>query len=123
MRHLGIILLTFISLCTVSQAKTVTGKVVSGKEQLSGVIITDGTNFTRTKKNGSFRMNIVDTAKFVYIITPSGYVADWSDGSPKFFIKAEGRNRFEFDLLKTGGNGKDYNLIAVGDTCSLLCRV
>lgn len=115
MKILGIISLTIIIFCTSSQARTITGKVVSGKEQLSGVIITDGTNFTRTKKNGSFRMNIVDTAKFVYIITPSGYVADWSDGSPKFFIKAEGRNRFEFDLLKTGGNGKDYNLIAVGD--------
>ncbi|MBQ5673215.1 MAG: hypothetical protein IIV46_03285, partial [Phascolarctobacterium sp.] len=36
----------------------------------ANVIVTDGFKFTKTKKNGEFKMNLADSAKFVYIITP-----------------------------------------------------
>ena len=38
-----------LMLCSVAEARKVTGKVVSGKEKLAGVIVTDGEHFTKTK--------------------------------------------------------------------------
>lgn len=103
-----------LMLCGVAQARKVTGRVVSGNEKLSGVIVTDGENFTKTKKNGKFSFEINDDAEFVYIVTPSGYVADWSSGVPAFYQRAEGKDSFVFDLIATDDSG-DYSIIAVSD--------
>ena len=100
--------------CSFAQARKVTGKVISGKEKLSGVIVTDGTNFTKTKKNGKFAFDIKDDAEFVYIVTPSGYVADWSSGVPAFYQQAAGCRKFVFDLQKTDRSG-DYSIVAIAD--------
>lgn len=97
------------------QARIVKGKVTCGNENISQVIVTDGTNFTRTKKDGTFKMGITDTARFVYIITPSGFCADWSSGSPEFYQKAQGKEYFSFDLIKTGEDYSKYNIIAIAD--------
>ena len=98
-----------------TSARTVNGKVTSGQEKLSNVIVTDGFKFTKTKKNGEFKMNLADSAKFVYIVTPSGYAGDWSDGAPKFYQKIDERDSYTFDLIKTGDPSDRYNIIAVGD--------
>lgn len=103
-----------LMLCGVAQARKVTGRVVSGNEKLSGVIVTDGENFTKTKKNGKFSFEINDDAEFVYIVTPSGYAADWSSGVPAFYQRAEGKDSFVFDLIATDDSG-DYSIIAVSD--------
>lgn len=100
--------------CSFAQARKVTGKVISGKEKLSGVIVTDGTSFTKTKKNGKFAFDIKDDAEFVYIVTPSGYVADWSSGVPAFYQQAAGCKKFVFDLQKTDRSG-DYSIVAIAD--------
>ena len=96
------------------EARKVSGLVVSSDEKLSGVIVTDGKNFTQTKPNGKFSFEIEDDAEFVYIVTPSGYAGDWSSGVPAFYQRAEGQKKFVFDLKKLGGSGK-YNIVAVGD--------
>ena len=103
-----------LMLCSVAEARKVTGKVVSGKEKLAGVIVTDGEHFIKTKKNGKFTFNINDDAEFVYIVTPSGYVAEWSSGVPQFYQKAEGQKKFVFDLKKTAPS-KDYSIVAIAD--------
>ena len=103
-----------LMLCSVAEARKVTGKVVSGKEKLAGVIVTDGEHFTKTKKNGKFKFNINDDAEFVYIVTPAGYVAEWSSGVPQFYQKAEGQKKFLFDLKKTAPS-KDYSIVAIAD--------
>ena len=111
------IFLTFSLLAVLGlsmQARTVTGKVVSGNEKLSGVVVTDGTNFTQTSKNGKFSFEIEDDAAFVYIITPSGYAGDWSGGVPAFYQPAVGKNDFVFEL-KHISDTDTYNIIAVGD--------
>ena len=107
-------LLTFGAVCLSAEARKVTGSVVSGEEKLSGVIVTDGKNFTQTNKKGKFSFEIEDDAEFVYIVTPAGYAGDWSSGVPAFFRRAEGESRFIFDLVKTDTRG-DYEIIAVGD--------
>ncbi len=97
-----------------AEARKVTGTVKSGDEKQGGVIVTDGKNFTRTKKNGKFSFEIEDNAPFVYIVTPAGYVADFSSGVPAFYQDAAGKKKFAFDLQKTDKSG-DYSLVAVSD--------
>ena len=114
--YLASIMATLLATTPVElNARIVKGKVTCGEQNLSKVIVTDGTNFTRTKKNGRFKMDIADSARFVYIITPSGYSADWSSGSPEFYQKAEGKDYFSFDLVRTGEDYSKYNIIAIAD--------
>ena len=108
------VLLSFISICTLAEARKVSGKVISGKENLEGVIVTDGEHFTQTRHNGKFVLEIDEDAEFVYIVTPAGYAADWSSGVPAFYQRAEEKDYFVFDLLKTDNSG-DYSIIAVSD--------
>ena len=75
--------------------------------------MTDGKNFTQTDKKGQFSFEIEDDAYFVFIVTPAGYVADWSNGVPAFYQKAD-KDNYVFELQKTKSN-EVYNLIAVGD--------
>lgn len=90
MRKIAAFAVALLIFCSYAQARKVSGKVVSGEESLSGVIVTDGTNFTTTKNSGKFSFEIKDDAEFVYIVTPAGYAADWSSGVPAFFKRAEG---------------------------------
>lgn len=98
----------------VAHARKVTGTVTCGLELLEGVIVTDGSNFTTTNFKGKFAFDINDNAEHLYIVTPAGYVADWSSGVPAFYQEAAGKKKFHFDLQKTAG-GKDYNIVAIAD--------
>ena len=98
-----------------ASARTVKGKVVSGKDKLSNVLVTDGYNFTKTKRNGEFKIELADSARFVYIVTPSGYAADWSTGAPQFYHKIDDSECYTFDLIKTGDPSSKYNLVTVAD--------
>ena len=113
MRKILLPLLVFGAVCIRVDARTVSGSVFCGKEKLSGVIVTDGTNFTQTARNGKFTFDIEDDAAFVYIVTPSGYVADWSSGVPAFYQKAD-KDYYEFSLTATQKTDT-YNILAVGD--------
>ena len=103
-----------------AEARKVTGTVKCGKEKLSGVIVTDGKNFTETRK-GKFAFNIEDDAEFVFIVTPAGYTADFSSGVPAFYIPADGCSKFNFELQKLGDAG-NYSLIAVRNSRQNLCK-
>ena len=98
-----------------TSARIVTGKVTCGQENLAKVVVTDGFKFAKTKKNGEFKMELSDSAKFVYIVTPSGYAGDWSTGAPQFYQKIDERDNYTFDLIKTGDPSARYNIVAVGD--------
>ena len=113
MKRIIAIMLSVILLGNMAEARKVTGKVVCGDEKLSGVIVTDGKNFTKTVK-GKFAFDITDDAEFVYIITPAGYAADWSSGVPAFYQSAKECKKFTFELEKTGTAG-DYSIIAIAD--------
>ena len=115
MKHIALFILGFLALNGISHARSVTGQVVCEGKGISKVIVTDGESFTRTSTNGLFHFDINDDAEFVYIITPSGYVADWSNGSPEFYIKAKDRDFFSFELINTENGNNEYNIIAVSD--------
>ena len=115
MKKESILLFVLFLAAVVSEARVVKGRVTCGRKKLSSVVVTDGRSFTQTSMRGTFTLEISDSAEFVYIVTPSGYTADWSEGSPAFYRKAAGQSYFEFDLKFTGKPADTYNIIAVGD--------
>ena len=114
MKRIIVSILFLAAACFASDARKVTGSVMCGETKLAGVIVTDGTNFTQTLKNGKFSFDINDNAEFVYIVTPAGYTADYSSGVPEFYKPAQGQSKFDFKLSRMSG-GLDYHIIAVGD--------
>ena len=114
MKRLLIGVLILALSCISAEAKKVKGTVKCGAEALGGVIVTDGYGFAVTQKNGRFVLDVDDDAEFVYMVTPAGYVADWSSGVPAFYIPLHGHDRFDFRLQRTGENGQ-YHIIAVSD--------
>lgn len=114
MKRLFLILISCFVASGIADARKVTGCVRCGHDTLSGVVVTDGVNFTQTRKNGKFSFVINDDAEYVYIVTPSGYAADWSSGVPAFYQSAPENSRFDFNLIRTG-EGDDYHLLAIGD--------
>ena len=84
MKHITLFILCVLVFVGTVDARRVTGEVICDGKGLSKVIVTDGESFTTTAADGKFIFDINDDAKFVYIVTPSGYVADWSKGSPEF---------------------------------------
>ena len=115
MKHPFLSIICLFIVFNAANARMVTGEVTCQGKGISKVIVTDGESFTMTSAGGKFSFDIDDDAEFVYIVTPSGYVADWSKGSPEFYQKAEGRRCFTFNLQKTDSGKKEYNLIVVGD--------
>lgn len=114
MKRLFTAIAMMLVISSASEAKKISGTVKCGKEKLSNVIVTDGTSFTKTKANGSFKMNISDNADYVYVVTPAGYVGDWSEGSPKFYIPASS-DKFNFQLQKWGDDKGNYSIVAIAD--------
>ncbi len=111
-------LLTAIALlCCISismEARKVKGSVKSNGTPLENVIVTDGYSFTQTSARGTFSLSTHKDARFVYVITPSGYVADYSTGAPQFYIPLSHKGKFDFNL-EAFGSGADYTLFSVSD--------
>ncbi|MBO4467048.1 MAG: calcineurin-like phosphoesterase C-terminal domain-containing protein [Bacteroidales bacterium] len=96
------------------EAKKVKGTVQGDGNPLSGVIVSDGYRFTKTKADGSFVINTHKDARCVFVITPSGYVGDFSTGVPQFYLPIKGTKDFTFKLQKYG-EGEDYTLFSISD--------
>lgn len=113
MKKLLIVLLT-ASLCICAEARRVSGKVACGNEALAGVIVTDGEHFTTTGSNGCFKLEVADKARFVYIVSPSGYQPDFSTGAPQFYQPLTKAKKYEFQLNRAQ-TGNDFTIFAVSD--------
>ena len=115
-RLVAIILLAVIYLtpATSLEAKVVKGSVKSGDKSLPGVIVSDGFRFTTTAEDGSFSIKTHKKARYVFVVTPNGYVADYSDGAPHFYLPIKGTKRFDFTLEEFGG-GDDFTIFSVSD--------
>lgn len=109
---LGFCLVTGIGL----HSKTISGKVLCNKQGLNGVVVTDGVNFTKTDNLGEYVLETDTTlSDFVYIVTPSGYVASYSTGTPCFYKSVSARNH-DFELFEYSVPQGSYTMFAVGDT-------
>ncbi len=99
----------------ISGGSRIIGKVTDGKAGLADVLVTDGSRFTRTDKTGFFIMELTKGAEFLSIVTPPGYVADYSSGAPQFYQKVvSGKTSYDFTLTKLS-NSPDYNFVVMAD--------
>ena len=110
-----ILLICLIALVSVTlAAKKITGNVHCGEQMLQGVTVTDGVHFATTDRDGFFRLKIDKNSRFVYIVTPSGYTADYSSGAPAFYQKLSKKTFYPFAVYQTKP-GSDYTLFSVSD--------
>lgn len=98
--------------CGALQARKVEGRVHYSTWMLPGVIVTDGSNFTRTNADGTFTLDIKADAVYIYVVTPPGYTAPYPDGIPQFWQEVEGRHWFDFELEPTSAN-TDFTLFSI----------
>ena len=95
-------ILLLLALTLPATARKVRGTVEGDGVRLQNVIVTDGYRFTETDKQGRFRLNTHPDARYIAVVTPSGYVADYSSGVPPFFPAMEGRKGGYTRILKLG---------------------
>ncbi|MDE6871190.1 MAG: calcineurin-like phosphoesterase C-terminal domain-containing protein [Bacteroidales bacterium] len=100
--------------CSYAHARKVGGTVACGKQKLSGVMVSDGYGFATTDRYGRWSLEVSDDARFVFVITPGGYTADYSTGTPMFWQPLTDASRYTFDLIRTKDTG-DYTLFAIAD--------
>lgn len=116
MRKICYALLLGICCSTQVVAKVLTGHVRTGKKPMADVIVTDGLHFTFTKEDGSYSLDAPDSAKFVYILTPKGYVADFSSGVPRFYLPVQDNQKgYDFELFPMEGDAEKTLMIAAAD--------
>lgn len=58
----------------------VSGRVTCEGAAVSGVLVSDGEKFVRTDAKGQYKMQSNKAQKTIFIVTPSGYVAESKDG-------------------------------------------
>lgn len=88
-----------------------------GKRPMPDIVVTDGQSFTYTDKNGNYSMETADDARFVHILTPKGFVADYSNGVPQFYHRLKGDiSTYDFELFRMHGSSNKTLMIATADT-------
>lgn len=98
------------------KAAVVSGCVKGADKPLGEVIVTDGFSFVVTDRSGNYSINLHDRAEFVYLLTPKGFVADFSSGVPQFYQKIEPQKRkYDFDLLRMEGDPERSVMITLAD--------
>ena len=102
---------------TFGYAVTATGIVKSAEKPLGEVLVTDGFTFTVTDSQGRYSLELADKAEFVYLVTPKGYVADFSTGVPQFYQRLEpSKTVYNFNLKQMKGDPDHFVMIAMADT-------
>ena len=114
MKKLLFVLLSLALVAAPLEARKVKGRVSSEGAPLGNVIVSDGYRFTTTKADGTFALNTHKDARFVFVVTPSGYVADYSSGAPQFYLPLKGTKKFDFDLQHVS-DSPDYTLLSISD--------
>ncbi|RGT16441.1 phosphoesterase [Bacteroides uniformis] len=98
-----------------AEAKEIKGKVMADGKGLAKVVVTDGTAFALTSEDGSYMIDADEKAHFIYVVTPSGYMAPCNGGTPVFY-KTLNENSHDFQLHRWGTVGGKYAMMAAADT-------
>lgn len=114
MKNRHLLIAAALLLSTGLGAKKISGTVSCEGAPLEGVIITDGVNFTTTNEEGVYKIAPAKGSEYVYIVTPSGYIAPWESGAPEFYKRIDGKD-YDFSLEKFGTGAEDYTLITIAD--------
>ena len=115
MKNLLLAVVLILSYTIDCHSRIVEGVVKCNTYGIQNIVVSDGSSFTTTGREGRFRFNISDDSEFVFIITPAGYVADWSSGVPEFYKSAQGKDFFEFKLMEYTTDLDNYNMVVMAD--------
>lgn len=97
---------------------TLKGKVSSGGRGLEDVVVTDGTSLVRTDRQGNYSIVAPDTAEFVYLSVPAGYVFPTDNGVARFYQRiapVNGMFRADFNLEKLANDDSKHNFVVWAD--------
>ena len=99
MKRVAVLFLSVVLCLLPLGAKTVKGTVSCEGKGLAGVMVSDGYRFAKTDGAGAFKLSTHKDARFVFVITPSGYVAPFESGAPQFYLPLKGTKRFAVSPL------------------------
>lgn len=111
-------LLSLLWMAGGAEAMPVKGTVTSTADgkPVAGVLITDGYTFTKTDDKGAFAFEASDLARFLSMVTPSGWIAPYDDGFPRYYIAVDPKTkRYDFQLQPWAASAEGYDLLAVAD--------
>ncbi|WP_448788622.1 calcineurin-like phosphoesterase C-terminal domain-containing protein [Bacteroides graminisolvens] len=94
------------------------GYVRAGENGVSGVVVTDGTNFTTTDDEGKYTLPYNPSATLIYISSPAGYTVPVQNSVPQFWANIKNvndRKSINFELIKSSVSDRKHYFIAVGD--------
>ena len=114
MKKILIALSVLLAVSLPADARKVRGTVRGEGEALPGVIVTDGVHFTTTDAQGAYKLNVAKDSRFVYVVTPSGYTADFSSGTVEFYQRLTKDKVYDFTLQRVAPVA-DYTLFSISD--------
>ena len=83
---------------------TIKGVVYSGGRTMQGVSVSDGDLITQTDENGNYWLNSTKRNRQVFVILPSGYEAEITEGIPHFWAickqAANTVEQIDFELFR-----------------------
>ncbi|WP_321332413.1 calcineurin-like phosphoesterase family protein [uncultured Bacteroides sp.] len=104
---------------TKAPQQSVAGHVWCNHTGISGVVVTDGTNFTVTNGKGFYTLPPNPASTHVYISSPAGYTVPVENSVAMFWVKlnreANTKNNVDFRLTKLADKETNHYFIAVGD--------
>ena len=105
-------------LCAVATAASVRGRVICGGYPVNGVAVSDGVSIVLTDAAGRYVIDSDKSGGYVFLITPSGYIARSIDGlRPGFwqplYLPADQEEIHDFVLEKQ--NQSRYSIILLAD--------
>ena len=116
-KHQLLATLCLLLVAMTGRAETVSGSIKADGKALGEVLVTDGFTFAVTDNKGYYSIELNEKAEFVYILTPKGYVADFSSGVPQFYQRIEAnKEAYDFDLKPMKGDPDRFAMITMADT-------
>lgn len=101
---------------SMSSARDIKGTVSCAGRTLSGVVVTDGVHFTRTNAKGAYVLNTAYEANYVYVVTPAGYIGDFSSGTPVFYSALKNsRDTYDIELERFSSKRKNFTIFSISD--------
>lgn len=87
------------------------------RQPMAEVIVSDGRQFVYTDTEGRYKMDVDEDAEFIFLITPDGYVADYSDGVPRFWLPIQKEQQaYDFVLQPMKGEQGRSVMLGMADT-------
>ncbi|MCQ2176728.1 MAG: calcineurin-like phosphoesterase family protein [Bacteroidales bacterium] len=94
----------------------VRGTVTDGAGPVSGVYVSDGVNIVRSGNDGRFSIKADPESRFVFVITPSGYVSTTMGGGDCFYKELkDNQKEYNFTLSVNPLDDNHHKIIVVAD--------